>query len=73
LFKETKRASSEMKSLLNEAQILAIFFSTDVEACTIAESSGATAPVDKMELNSKLILAIKHLGSPKTQTARPAV
>jgi hypothetical protein len=62
-----------MKSLLNEAQILAIFFWTDVEACTIAESSGGTAPMDKMELNSKLTLTIKQLDSPKTQTARPAV
>jgi hypothetical protein len=47
LLKETKPASSEMKSLLSGPHILVISFWTDVEAPAIAESFGATALLDK--------------------------
>ena len=73
LLKETKPASSEMKSIPNAAQILEISFQTDVEARAIAERVGATALLNKMELNSKPIPTRKQLGSSKIQAVGSAV
>jgi hypothetical protein len=54
LLKETKPASSEMKSLLIGPHILVISFWTDVEARAMAESFGATALLDKRNLTVNL-------------------